>query len=136
MVDRLSTDDQLAILELAARYWQAVDTGDLLGFANTFTPDGELENFAGVTKGRKALAQWLKDFEPERLGNRHYTVNHLIIKIDTDTASVWSYLVVTSVEPPKQNTPRVAALARFDDRVVRVDGEWLFAHRTMTVFGA
>ncbi|WIX82892.1 nuclear transport factor 2 family protein [Amycolatopsis carbonis] len=57
-------------------------------------------------------------------------------KSDTDTASVWSYLVVTSVEPPKQNTPRVAALARFDDPVVRVDGEWLFAHRTMTDFGS
>ncbi|WP_432855007.1 nuclear transport factor 2 family protein [Amycolatopsis sp. CA-161197] len=132
----MSAEDRLAILELAARYWQTVDTGDLQGFADTFTPDGELENFTGVGKGRETLAQWLNDFEPARLGNRHYTANHLITKIDFDTASVWSYLVVTSVEPPRQKTPRVAALARFDDRVVRVDGEWFFAHRTMTVFGS
>jgi hypothetical protein len=63
-------------------------------------------------------------------------VNHLTTKIDDDTATVWSYLVVTSVAPPKQNTPRVAAFAQFDDRVVRVGREWLFARRTMTVLSA
>ncbi|MEU6574165.1 nuclear transport factor 2 family protein [Streptomyces sp. NPDC046805] len=133
--ERLSAEDQLAILELAARYWNAVDHGDLRGFAETFTEDGKLENFTGVTQGRDALAQWLLDFEAERLGNRHYTVNHLITKIDDNTARVWSYLVITSVAPPKRGTPRVAAVAEFEDRVVRVDGEWLFEQRTMTVLG-
>lgn len=57
-------------------------------------------------------------------------------RIDDSTASVWSHLVVTSVAPPKRDTPRVAAVAEFDDRVVRVDGEWLFEQRTMTVLGS
>ena len=129
--NQFSADDRLDIIDLLARYWQTVDSGDTEGFANTFTVDGPLENYTGITKGRAALAPWLDAYGPNRAGNRHYSVNPRIMKVDDNTATVWSYMVVLAVTEPRKNTPHVAAYAAFHDRIVRVDGQWLFEHRLM-----
>ncbi|MFE4519764.1 nuclear transport factor 2 family protein [Kitasatospora sp. NPDC056783] len=127
----ISAADRFEIHELLARYWKAVDEGDLRGFAATFTEDGGLTNYTGTTTGRAALAQWLDDYGPSRAGNRHMSTNTTVTEVDGDTATVWSYMVVLAAFEPRTQTPHVAAYGRFNDTVVRVEGGWLFRERVM-----
>ncbi|MFD7645871.1 nuclear transport factor 2 family protein [Kitasatospora sp. NPDC059795] len=127
----ITAADRFEIHELLARYWKTVDEGDLQGFGATFTEDGSLTNYTGTTTGREALAQWLDAYGPSRVGNRHMSTNTIITEIDTDTATVWSYMVVIAAFEPRTQTPHVASYSRFNDKVARVAGRWLFKERVM-----
>ncbi|WP_073810656.1 nuclear transport factor 2 family protein [Kitasatospora sp. CB01950] len=127
----ITAADRFEIHELLARYWKTVDEGDLQGFGATFTEDGSLTNYTGTTTGREALAQWLDDYGPSRVGNRHMSTNTIITEVDSDTATVWSYMVVIAAFEPRTQTPHVASYSRFNDRVARVGGRWLFKERVM-----
>ena len=50
--EELTADDHAQIHQLYARYVQAIDFGDAIGWADTFTPDG---SFGDAVTGRDAL---------------------------------------------------------------------------------
>jgi uncharacterized protein (TIGR02246 family) len=126
----LSTDDILAIQQLAASYNHAVDSGDGPGFAGTFTSDGILEAGGNTIKGQDALAEFATNV-PSGLPCPRHVATNLLIEGSGDEASLRAYVHVYILkgEPP---TATVATSGRYEDQLLRIDGEWRFARRVFT----
>ncbi len=122
----LSVADRLEILELAARYNHAIDSGDGKGWAATFTPDGVFETSRGATTGTAALAQFAETFATRMAGSRHWNDNH-VIEGDGDEATHRCYLQLLRTG----EQAGIISTGRYDDRLRRVDGAWRFVHRTV-----
>jgi hypothetical protein len=132
-------DDRALIEDLQARYLFAFDFGDADGYANTFTPDGILDYGAGETKGRKAIAEFIaagrQRTEAARAntpaGQRpsvgRHIINNIVVTIDGDKARSVSYWTHMTSGPDGRGT--VDFFGHYEDDVVKVDGEWLFARR-------
>jgi uncharacterized protein (TIGR02246 family) len=122
----LSVADRLDILDLAARYNHAIDSGDAETWAATFTPDGVFETARGATTGTAALAEFAATFAERMPGTRHWNSNH-VVEGDGDEATHRCYLQL--VRTGEQ--PGIISTARYEDHLRRVDGAWRFTHRTV-----
>jgi ketosteroid isomerase-like protein len=120
----LTVSDVIEIEQLAARYIHAADRGDGETFASTFTEDGQL----GTVAGRATLAEFGAGVPERRPGVRHWLSN-LLIEGDGDTATMRSYLRMTARTGPDQSPVEVAT-GCYEDRLLKVDGRWLFHVRT------
>ncbi|NNE73540.1 MAG: nuclear transport factor 2 family protein [Acidimicrobiales bacterium] len=128
----LSADDVAAIQNLASAYCHHIDRGDGESYADLFTPDGVFEIVDLTTAtGREELSANAVMFPQVLEGGRH-VVNNVFVEGDGDAASMQCYLtfVMTGDQPAIHQT------GRYQDEVVRVDGEWKFARRTLTLDGA
>jgi uncharacterized protein (TIGR02246 family) len=117
----LTTDDRLAIQDLAARYNTAIDSGNGDAWAATFTPDGTFESGGRTHQGTDALAAFAKGFAERMAGTRHWN-NNLLIEGDGDQATLGCYLLL-------MKGGQVVTSARYEDTLRRVDGAWRFASR-------
>lgn len=132
-------DDRALIEDLQARYLFAFDFGDAQGYANTFAPDGILDFGQGEVKGREAIAKFISDGrkrqeearantpagERPRVG-RHI-INNTVVKVDGDKARSVSYWTHMTSGPTGYGT--VDFFGHYEDDLVKVNGEWLFARR-------
>lgn len=125
----LSVIDRLEILELAARYNLAVDTGDSEGVAALFTEDGLIDATAsGQIEGHTAIARYIATRPKGWERRRHFNSNPLI-RGDGDNATLTLYLLVLGRR--ETVTPRL--VGRYEDQLRRVDGEWRFVQRRIIV---
>jgi len=126
----LSTEDQLEIQGLVARYNHAVDSGEGDAYADTFVPDGVLDAGALQVEGRQALAAFAKGLPSTQHSPRHIASN-LVIEGDGDRATVQAYvqMYVLAGDPPQ---PHLAVSGKYADTLVRNEGRWLFARRVFT----
>ena len=125
--DRISqAADRLDILETSARFDNALDSEDADRFASTFAPDGVLAGFWGESRGTEQIkgahAYMLSTFARDK---RHVVTNHEI-RVTGDRATMYCYLTVFD-----RKTLAVTGTATFTDELVRIDGEWKFARRTL-----
>lgn len=127
----LSTEDQLAIWNLAARYNHAIDSGDGVAYADTFVDDGVMQAGELVVEGRAALEQFASSFAASVRAPRHIATS-LIIDGDGDHAGLRAYVQMFTMvgEPPKHE---VTASGTYDDTLARVDGAWRFVRRNFTI---
>ena len=127
-----SVDDRLEILDLAARYNHAVDSGDHEGVAALFTEDGVIEATAtGTIAGRAAIADYIGS-RPDGWQRRRHLNNNAIIEGvpgDDDAAKLSLSLLVVSRRDHVE--PRL--YGRYEDELRRVGGEWRFAKRRIVV---
>lgn len=123
----LSAEDKIAIMELAARYNQAIDSGAGEGWAATFTEDGVFESAQGEVKGRAELVKYVDDGAERRRerGTRHWN-NNMVIEGDGDAATLSCYLHLMS-------GAEVAATGTYEDTLKKVNGDWKFARRRVTI---
>ena len=126
----LTTEDQLAIQGLVARYNHAVDSGEGQDYADTFTADGVLDAGALVVEGRDALAAFATGLPSSMRSPRHIATN-LVIEGDGDRATVRAYvqMYVLAGEPPH---PELAVSGKYTDKLVRTGGRWRFERRVFT----
>ncbi len=119
----LTLEDRLDIIELVARYNQAIDSRDASGYAETFTEDGVFQ-IAGQAeiKGREKLARMVERLGPP--GSRHW-VNNIVIDGDGDEATMHCYLTVF-------NALRVTNMGRYANTLRKVEGKWKFVRRDYT----
>lgn len=126
----ISAEDRLLILELLARYAFAIDTEDAQAYADNFTPDALLGMGEDRFRGRdeiKAHAQknW---FDNGRLRKRlHYNSQMVITSADGDRATVRSYGLIAERQSDEYRPIRL--LGQYRDKVVKIDGRWLFEER-------
>lgn len=123
--------DRLAIRELYGTYGDASWRGDRATWLATFAPDGRWTSHLFDASGHAALAEtwdglwkdWTSVAFLSEIGS---------IEITGDRASVRSY--AREVVQTKADTV-FKLCGRYEDALVRLDGEWKFARRdyTMTI---
>ena len=122
--------EKVAIIELANRFENTFDDGDLDANAEMWTDDGVFENSAGTFEGKDAIRAWAEQFYgmAASADGGHHLLTNFEIEVDGDTAEMTSYLtLIISVTSPN---PSVIS-SEFTDRLVKVDGEWKFQHRRL-----
>jgi hypothetical protein len=132
------SQDRAQIETLMWNYVRAIDSFNPDAYAAVFTPDGAF----GGTKGSDALRKMVGDLKKsqddrrakgEKILAMHHIVSNASIEfVDRDHARYRYYWMTVfggaaGVEP----APRVAAVGRGIDDVVRVNGKWLIQTRNV-----
>jgi hypothetical protein len=132
-------DDRALIEDLQARYMFAFDFGDGDNYAGTFTPDGILDYGGGEIKGREAIAKFIKDGRKRTEETRAKTpagqrpsvgrhiISNIVVKIDGNKARGVAYWSHMTSGPDGRGG--VDFFGHYEDEMVKVNGEWLFARR-------
>jgi hypothetical protein len=127
----LSTEDQLAIQQLYARYNHAIDGGDGAGWAATFTPDGVFNSGQGTFTGTEQIAGFGASLGT-RMKIRHWT-NNLVLDGDGKKANGSCYLLLYRLTPGEQPPASLMVTAIYNDELTKgPDGSWRFTKRTVT----
>jgi SnoaL-like domain len=132
-------DDRALIEDLQARYLFAFDFGDPEGYAGTFAPDGILDFGWGEIKGREAIAKFIVDGRKrteearaktpagQRPNVGRHIISNIVIKVDGNKARGQAYWSHMTSGPDGRGG--VDFFGHYEDELVKVNGEWLFARR-------
>ncbi|MBK6562339.1 nuclear transport factor 2 family protein [Candidatus Amarobacter glycogenicus] len=124
----LSVEDQLAIQQLYAKYNHAIDSGDGVAWAATFTPDATFVSASGTFTGTEALTGFGNSLA-RRFKLRHWT-NNLVLEGSAGEATGSCYLVLYRLTPGEQPPASILTTAIYKDELARgADGAWLFTKR-------
>jgi len=126
----LSTEDQLDIQQLYARYNHAIDAGNGDAWGACFTPDGTFTSGSGNFAGTEALAGFAKGFG-ERMKARHWT-NNLVVESQGEDAKGTCYLLLFKLTPGEKPPAALLTSAIYNDVLTKAGGEWKFASRAVT----
>ncbi|MDP7548007.1 MAG: nuclear transport factor 2 family protein [Alphaproteobacteria bacterium] len=127
--------DYLAVLSCLNQYCHLVDRGGVDEIAALFAEDAALRPlYQGETPvtGRAAIRAWFQNYDDEiRAGRRHrrHKITSPFVKIDGDAAIAWCYLDSSTVIIAT-NRMQVSA-GRYKDKLVKVEGTWLFKERVI-----
>ena len=126
----LSVEDKLEINELIARYNVAIDDGDAEGWARTFTPDGVFDGIVGRFEGRDEIAAFARRYASEAkyedFRSCQHWVNNVLIEGSGDAATLRADHQMVQ---PTEGGGRILLVARYNDTLRRLNGEWLFSRR-------
>ena len=128
-----SVEDRLAINDLFVRYATALDNGDVDTIVGCFTEDGSLESPAvGVYSGRAGIREFSNRFAAFRArgSQLRHVLSNLAVDVKGDQAHATAYLVHIITRNGKSE---MMPPGRYDCRLERVDGEWLFKHRLVVL---
>ena len=127
--------DRAAIHALLVDYGRTLDARDFDGFGRLFARNGVYVSGPTPAVGGEAAAAMMRGiFATNALGfrepNFHIFFNEVITLDGPDSghASSMSLYMV----PNEANRPSPALMARYDDQLVREQGRWKFARRTVT----
>lgn len=128
------TADRAVIHALLVDYGRTLDARDFDAFGRLFARDGVYASGPKPTVGGPAAAAMLRSiFAANALGfrepNFHLFFNEVVTFAGPDHAHATSmslYMV-----PDAADRPQAALMASYDDDLVREDGRWKFARRTV-----
>lgn len=134
--------DKLDIQALIVRYGTALDTLDADAYAGVFTTDAELDVAGNVRKGRQQIREIVTGLLRTRDENNakgissptlyHVISNTAIEIVNNEEAHHRSYWQTVRVGPNNQVT--VGAIGKYEDTIVKRDGQWLIRSRKITPF--
>lgn len=136
-VHPLTADDRFAIQDLFARYAWALDTGHVDDLALCFTEDTVIieevfedpdrwEGRAGVRAlGRHYMSA------PNFPGRQHH-LDQLLVEGNANEANARSFTFVTECRGEPPFVLRFAGY--YEDKLVKVDGQWLFKERIIRLW--
>jgi uncharacterized protein (TIGR02246 family) len=128
-------DDRTMINDLFVRYTTALDAGDVETIVGCFTEDGALESPAvGVYAGRAGIREFAERFARfrERGSQLRHFISNLAVQVEGNTARATCYLmnVIT-----RNGKTELMPPGRYDCRLAKIDGAWLFRHRLVVLDG-
>ena len=129
----LSAQDRHMIDDLFIRYTCALDAGDVETLVGCFAEDGALESPAvGRYAGRPAIREFARRFARfrERGAQLRHVISNLRIAVDGDRASAQCYLLVYLT---RGGQSRLLAPGTYDCELAKVQGQWLFQRRIVTM---
>lgn len=134
MEDRVLQEliDLRAIEQLMIRYCDRIDANDPEGAADCFAEDG-VGKYWGVFRGRKEIAGRLRRILKGFSATSHHLSN-IKIDLDGDRATAVSY--VYAFHRMADTGEPTHYWGRWVDRLVKVDGQWLFAERQVVGVGS
>jgi hypothetical protein len=103
-------------------YLFALDFKDFDTYVSTFTPDGILDVGNGEVVGREAIRAAVANMP----GGRHH-ISNVVLKIDGDHATGRASWFHTGKDGEGRMV--IGGYGHYEDDLVKVDGEWLFAKR-------
>jgi 3-phenylpropionate/cinnamic acid dioxygenase small subunit len=128
------------IRSLLARVAQLADAGTVEEYLELFTEDAGWEMpanpAAGAPADRRAgrvdIAAGVRARRAAGLQGPGTATRHVVTSTAVDVGSAaavsyWMFFADTTT------VPRLVGIGRYDDRLRRVDGRWLLAHRTITI---
>jgi len=127
-------EDREQIRELYARYAYTVDLGRYPEWVQCFTEDGVFESpIFGPHKGAQGLLKFTALYKESQAGAQvRHVMSNVTFAIDGDHATGGCYL---SYYHCKDGKVSLAALGRYEDKLRKVNGEWLFESRKVLLDG-
>ena len=132
--DVITVEDRLAIMDLFARQSHCIDGGDAAGWAATYALDGSFHSptYKLTATGRAALTDFAENSNSGAKARgeqfrHHVSAVMLTPKTASEVTSV-SYLMILATT---LDGTRVDRSVRMFDELVKVEGEWLVASRTV-----
>lgn len=129
--------DKIAITSLLNQYCHAVDRGSVDAIAALFTDDAiqrPLHEGPEVFQGRAAIRAWYDIYDKRvRAGRRHrlHRITVPFIVVDGGHAKADCYLDSTAVL--KETGVINVSADRYEDKLVKVAGRWLFQDRIIII---
>ena len=131
--------DRAEIDALMWRYVRALDSLNADAYADVYTADGSFGSGARAARGREALKKIITDVkqrnaEREAKGGNSPKMYHVITNpylefVDPDHARLHAYWMTVFAAADANSQPRVAAVGRSVDQLVRLSGHWLIQAR-------
>jgi hypothetical protein len=130
-------EDRALIEDLQARYLFALDFGDVDKYLATFTPDGVLDIGNGEIRGYDAIRKIIGGMPKEaasqdapklRPATGRHNITNIVIKVEGNKASGRAYWFHYSNNNP-QRTGVFDGYGHYEDEMVKMKGQWLFAKR-------
>ena len=124
----LTEADRIEIMELASRYNHAIDHRRAEEWAELFTEDGRFMAGGELKgEGRTALEAYIRKAAAAGHKSRHWTSN-AVIEGDGKTARLKLYVMAIDIG----GDIRPYIMGEYDDRLVKVGGQWKFKERNVT----
>ncbi|HEY2107548.1 MAG TPA: nuclear transport factor 2 family protein [Candidatus Binataceae bacterium] len=124
------------IEELYIRYFAALDDGPDRQWVECFTQDGVLETptLGILGSGHAALATWIKDYHESwnKDEQRRHVMTNLALNIQGGSATGSCYLTAWHCRAGKAS---LGVVGYYRDRLLNVNGAWLFSYRLVVVDG-
>ena len=130
----MTIEDRLDIVDLYARQSHAIDGGDAVGWARTFTEDGRFESptFRLTAVGHDELERFARSSNDAALARgehlRHWIDAVVMTRIDDLATHVEAYLMILATSAQGS---RVDRSVRVIDDLAKVDDEWLLTSRVV-----
>jgi uncharacterized protein (TIGR02246 family) len=133
--------DRADITQLMWNYCRALDSLNAEAYASVYTEDGEFVSGGAIasSKGRDALKKIVTDVKKsqaeraakgEKITPMHHIITNATIEfVDKDHVRYHSYWMTVFEGVGREVAPRVAAVGRGVDDIVRVNGKWLIRKR-------
>jgi uncharacterized protein (TIGR02246 family) len=135
--------DRADIAQLMWNYCRALDSLNADAYASVFTEDGEFVSGGAIasSKGHDALKKIVTDVKKsqaeraakgEKITPMHHIITNSTIEfVDKDHVRYHSYWMTAFAGVGREIAPRVAAVGRGVDDIVRVNGKWLIKKRNV-----
>jgi monoterpene epsilon-lactone hydrolase len=130
-VDGLAVADHIEIQQLYARYSHTIDSGDVKGWADTFTEDGMWRSDTACYRGSEQLAAFAETSRNLLGGYRHVQTN-MLLSPNAEGVDGSSYLLFLQPDPGR-NAPTIINSAVYRDSIVRTPAGWRFAIRRLVI---
>ena len=124
-------EDHTAIERLLMEYGRSLDHRDFTTYSRLFASNGEWSGTLGSYRGPAAIQEAMeKSFSSATdipKGANYHLLTNAIIDIDGDRAtaeSKWAFVTLEEKKPPQ-----IAAAGRYEDTLVRENGQWKFLRR-------
>lgn len=121
-------EDLQAIHQLFVDYGDRLDAGDLEGYADLFTADGELLlGPLGRAQGRAAIVAMMRPTLVGLEGRSFHQISNPRVQLDGDTAT--AVVMWTVIQVDDRGRPVLPMMGHHEDVLVRDEGRWRFRRR-------
>ncbi|WP_428490859.1 nuclear transport factor 2 family protein [Rhodopila sp.] len=123
--------DKDEIRELLARYCFALDADRFEEMAALFAPDGVWETAFGTGSGRAGIVAQARSIADGPRPKRVHLTTNIVIEVTGSTATARSNWALVQNTP---DGPAIGSGGAYSDQLIKLDGCWLFQHRTIDRF--
>lgn len=125
MAEELTAEDHAQIRQLYSRYVQAIDFGEAVAWADTFTPDG---SFGDAVTGRDALIAFAERYHEENGDAPRHWYGALVLTPTAEGAEGRCYAVTFN-----SRTQSLMWTGTYRDALVKTADGWRFHSRQLTM---
>jgi len=131
----MTISTEQAIMNLMAAYSYCVDDGDFAGFGDLFA-HGEYVAAGTSVRGSKAVEAFATDalrIHEDGTPRTRHVVTNISLHVDDEAGTATARAYYTVFQALADFPLRAVGGGQYRDRFERVDGEWRFAKRTVTI---